>query len=142
MSSWYYYCCCGFFLVIQACFFDWRYWISAFCFWIWEATFWWKILLSSKVFSFEIWTENVERCFLEAFIFIRTWRRNFNSTFIFDSWTFFLIYFPIHTFLQSQKNGPENFIFRGSSISRLSFFKLLRGLLWVLPSPVWPFPHL
>ena len=58
-----------YFVVIQSCFFDWRCWISAFCFWIWEATFWWKILLSSKVFSFEIWTRYVGRCFSEAFYF-------------------------------------------------------------------------
>ena len=47
-----------------------------------------------------------------------------------------------HDFLQSPKNGAENFFFRGSLISRFGGFKRLRRLLWVLPSAAWRFSHL
>ena len=57
VSSWYYCCCWNILLVIQACFFEWRQCICASSFLIWEATFSWKILLSSQVFCFEIWTK-------------------------------------------------------------------------------------
>ena len=47
-----------------------------------------------------------------------------------------------HDFLQSPKNGGENFFLRGFLISLLSSFKLVWGSVWVLPTTTWPFPHL
>ena len=100
-----------------------------------------KFCFPPKFFVLRYWL-NMWKMLLGRLLFLKERERETLIWLSFLKVGHFLHILFIHTFLQSPKNGSENLIFRGSSISRLLCFKLLRGLLWVLPSPVWPFPHL